>query len=795
MPPASLPQLALPFDAAPDQPDKWDQKLLAAFADKEMTSGFLPLAEEALCARPGDPHILCLAATAALLDQNPERALVLLKRYSKRYVPTATHHLLSALAAEQQNKPVVARAIIEQNGLTSRFEVLRAFPGGWARLEWLDDRLANILGKLNRKSTGALARRTGAKTMLGTAQRAVPKAAPKAAANAATKAVMQSARRAPARPAVPRAPAAPDAATEPAPLSRIEIDIPFTAEFDLVPLLAAAKRRPDHDGAWYLLRERFAHLGLAQGFDELLCLPHLNGIETFWYQVETVRKVLKQFRGRVLLADEVGLGKTIEASMVLKEYLLRGMVESVLVLTPASLVGQWREELETKFDIACATTHDALLRNDPDAFWRQQRVIASIAQARRTEHARRLVLHNFDLVIVDEAHHLRDRTSQSYKLVDGLNKRFLLLLSATPVQNDLTELYNLLTLLKPGIFKTLREFKAAYVTAGKPRQPANPERLRELMRSAMIRNTRAVVALKLPRRHAATIRVDGVEGERAAYLDLAAAVRSLAATGAARHRLSVRHLLAAAGSSPAAAAGATARFAADHPDDPAWKALAQRWAALGAGGKEAALLDLLRRNPTEKKLVFVHYRETLDHLAGWLTQHGISFARFEGRLSGPEKDAAVAAFRDEVPVLLCTESGGEGRNIQFCNTLINFDVPWNPMAIEQRIGRIDRIGQQREVFVFNLVSRGTLEEQVLRLLDEKISMFELVVGEVGAILGDVEQERDFAELVLDAWLETTEATRDAAFDTLGRRLDDARRQHEDAKALDDALFGEDFETG
>ena len=792
MPPASLPQLALPFDAAPDQPDKWDQKLLAAFADKEMTSGFLPLAEEALCARPGDPHILCLAATAALLDQNPERALVFLKRYSKRYVPTATHHLLSALAAEQQNKPVVARAILEQNGLTSRFEVLRAFPGGWARLEWLDDRLANILGKLNRKSTGALARLTGAKTKLRTAQRAVPKAAPKAAANAATKAVMQPARGAPAQPAVP---AAPGAATQPAPLPRIEIDIPFTAEFDLAPLLAAAKRRPDHDGAWYVLRERFAHLGLAQGFDELLCLTHLNGIETFWHQVETVRKVLKQFRGRVLLADEVGLGKTIEAGMVLKEYLLRGMVERVLVLTPASLVGQWREELETKFDIACATTHDALLRNDPDAFWRQQRVIASIAQARRSEHAQRLVLHNFDLVIVDEAHHLRDRTSQSYKLVDGLNKRFLLLLSATPVQNDLTELYNLLTLLKPGIFKTLREFKAAYVTAGKPRQPANPERLRELMRSAMVRNTRAVVALKLPRRHAATIRVDGIESERAAYLDLAAAVRSLAAAGAARHRLSVRHLLAAAGSSPAAAAGATARFAADHPDDPAWKALAQRWAALGAGGKEVALLDLLRRNPTEKKLVFVHYRETLDHLAGWLTQHSISFARFEGRLRGPEKDAAVAAFRDEVPVLLCTESGGEGRNIQFCNTLINFDVPWNPMAIEQRIGRIDRIGQQREVFVFNLVSRGTLEEQVLRLLDEKISMFELVVGEVGAILGDVEQERDFAELVLDAWLETTEATRDAAFDTLGRRLDDARRQHEDAKALDDALFGEDFETG
>ena len=113
-----------------------------------------------------------------------------------------------------------------------------------------------------------------------------------------------------------------------------------------------------------------------------------------------------------------------------------------------------------------------------------------------------------------------------------------------------------------------------------------------------------------------------------------------------------------------------------------------------------------------------------------------------------------------MPVLLCTESGGEGRNIQFCNTLINFDVPWNPMAIEQRIGRIDRIGQQREVFVFNLVTRGTLEEQILHLLDEKISMFELVVGEVGAILGGLEEDRDFADLMLDAWLHTTEASRD-----------------------------------
>ena len=131
-------------------------------------------------------------------------------------------------------------------------------------------------------------------------------------------------------------PAAETPAAPPAlpPLPLIDIDIPFSAELDLAPLLTALQKPPDSDGGWYGLRQRFAHLGLAQGFDELLCLPHLRGIETFWYQVETVRKVLKQFRGRVLLADEVGLGKTIEAGMVLKEYLLRGMVDSVLVLDP-----------------------------------------------------------------------------------------------------------------------------------------------------------------------------------------------------------------------------------------------------------------------------------------------------------------------------------------------------------------------------------------------------------------------------------------------------------------------------
>ncbi|EJW09402.1 DNA helicase [Rhodovulum sp. PH10] len=769
------------FPIGPDPAEAWIERIYAVFDDPDRTSGGLEVAEAAVEACPTDPRVLRLAATAAVLDQRPNRALAFLKRASKRWLTTETDHLLQAFALFQSGKRVAARDLLERHGLTEWPEAIRVFPGGRERFRWLVDTLDAVMVRE--------ARRPGRPRAAPPTRRPAPRGkaapAPKPASAAS---------HAPARaPSTPAAAAAPIVVP---PLPAIEIDIPFTVEFDPAPLTAALARAPETDGRWSLLREQFAHLGLAQGFDELLCLPHLAGVEPLWHQTETVRKVLKQFRGRVLLADEVGLGKTIEAGMVLKEYALRGMAERMLVLTPASLVGQWREELETKFGLACATTWDPLLRDDPAAFWRQNRIIASIATARRQEHTDRLLAEHFDVVVVDEAHHLRDRTSRSWKLVDGLSKRFLLLLSATPVQNDLVELYTLLTLLKPGIFKTLKEFRSAYMTPGKPRQPANADRLRELMRGAMIRNTRAVVALKLPRRHATTIRVDPSPEEAAAYAALVDAARNLAAEGGAgRHRLALQHLLGAAGSSPAAAAAAVARTAAHRGDDPVWRSLATRWAALGTGGKEAALIDLLRRNPAEKKLVFVHSRETLGRLADLIAEAGIAFAQFDGSLSGPDKDAAIAAFRDEAPVLLCTESGGEGRNIQFCNTLVNFDLPWNPMAIEQRIGRVDRIGQNREVFVFNLVTRGTLEEQVLALLDEKIAMFELVVGEVGAILGDLDGEQGFSNLVLDAWLETTDTARVAAFDALGERLDQARRQHEDAKALDEALFGEDFETG
>ncbi len=736
----------------------------------------LATAEEALRVFPADPELLLLAALTALASAVPDRALIILKRYSKRYGSRKSAVLLTCVALAQQGHVTRAWTMLQDEGMDTDRQALPWFVGNDVMQGWLCARLREI--------------RQGRPQGQAKKPPAKPRPAPPSASRA------PSSRARPAIPLAPTPPAVPD-------LPRLEARFDMAFDFANADAIAlgAPGTGPDAnpDLAAFRLRAELVRLSLFEGFDELLCLPALQGVEAHWYQVETVRKVLKQYRGRVLLADEVGLGKTVEAGMVLKEYILRGMAERILILTPASLVGQWRDEMAAKFGIDCATSHDALFRSDPAAFWAQPRVIASIAAARRKDHADLLAGLAYDVVVVDEAHHLRDQASASYRLVNGLQKRFLLLLSATPVQNSLLELYNLLTLLQPGIFKTPKEFRAAYMVPGKPREPANRERLRDLMRGVMVRNTRALAALRMPRRHASTLRATPDAAEASCYAELTSLVREMAAGAGPSadqgpHRLSLQHLLTAAGSSPAASSAAIARFAERHPGDARWTALLARTRAIADGAKEAALMRLLAQNPAEKKLVFVHHRDSLMHLGDRLRREGMSFATFSGDLSGPAKDAAVEAFRGHVPILLCTESGGEGRNLQFCNTLVNFDIPWNPMAIEQRIGRIDRIGQAREVFVFNLVTAGTIEDAVLRILDEKINMFELVVGEVGAILGEVDEQGEFSSLVLDAWLQGTEQARVDAFAQIENQLLAARRQYDGVKQLDGALFGNELDA-
>ncbi|MCI0691627.1 DEAD/DEAH box helicase [candidate division KSB1 bacterium] len=560
---------------------------------------------------------------------------------------------------------------------------------------------------------------------------------------------------------------------------------------------------PNHDGdlppgqglAAYRAKLDLYHLALLREFDELLCLDMLTNVERYWYQIETVKKVLKHFRGRVLLSDEVGLGKTIEAGMLVKEYRLRGLVKKALILVPPALVSQWQGEMREKFGMEFITSDDVDIKRHPEFWGENDWVIASIHTAKNKTNFDLVTQIKYDLVVVDEAHHLKNKTTLAWKLVNALQKKFIFLLTATPVQNDLMELHNLLTLLKPGVLKTEAQFRKEYVARGDVRMPKNRESLKELLREVMIRNTRSLVDVKLPKRFAATITVQPSPLEKELYERITQFTRRQYGESTGLEKMTLNNLLMKAGSCP---------FALED----SLRNLKERMN--GAAGQIDSMLDLLknvretekgkqllqlvRKNPA-KKIVFTNFLRTFDYLAGLFGDAGIPFVEFRSGMTNEQKDAAVEQFRDRTDLLLMTEVGAEGRNLQFCQTMINYDLPWNPMRLEQRIGRIHRIGQTKDVFVFNFCITDSIEEYILYILDKKINMFELVIGEIDSILGNLDGEEEFSDVVLDIWLRSTQKEElHRNIENFAEQILQARAEYQKTKELDEALFEQEFEV-
>lgn len=539
----------------------------------------------------------------------------------------------------------------------------------------------------------------------------------------------------------------------------------------------------------YEARLSLFQLKILAEVDQLVCLPALHHIDKHWYQIETAKKVIKQFGGRAMLSDEVGLGKTIEAALICKEYLARGQIKSLLVLTPATLVSQWQMELDEKFAIPTITTDQR--EESPEEFWHlNDRIVASINTAKHKSHFQYVTARDWDLVIVDEAHHLKNRRTLNWKLVDAIKKRFILMLTATPVQNNLIELFNLLTLLKPGLLNTEAQFKKEYVASKNGRVPKNPAKLRQLMREVMVRNTRSVVDVKLPKRFASTITVQPQAKEKELYEAINQYLRQHPGE---IDKLTRNNLLMRVGSSPIAMIetlkGLQKRF--DH-DELAF--LLSRAKGIRNFEKAQQLIDLLQKS-SQKTLVFINYKTTMSYLSKQLEKHNIPHTCFRGEMSLKAKDAAIDLFRESVPVMLASETGGEGRNLQFANTIVNYDLPWNPMKIEQRIGRLHRIGQTQDVFIFNLAIANSIEAYILTLLHDKINMFELVVGEIETILGNMGDEFDFSETVIDLWLANEKPKQlDSAFSNLGQQLLDAKHSYQEIQEFDEQLFGDEFEA-
>ena len=576
----------------------------------------------------------------------------------------------------------------------------------------------------------------------------------------------------------------------------MNVDIQPGAESVLTAVAAGQLSTP----TGYNLQLQAERLLLVTGFDELICLDALN-FDPFAYQIKAAQTSLRRFRGRGLLCDEVGLGKTIEAGLVIKEYVMRQMAERILILAPPGLVQQWREELAQKFGLNdfVTNTDEKFRASDKNGWAKFPRVIASLAAARLSTNRRIITDLNYDLIIVDEAHHLKNRSSVSWKFVNELQKRYILMLTATPVENRLEELYNLITILKPGQLKTPQEFRRQFVVRGDPRSPKNRGLLRELLADVMIRHSRSQVSVKLPPRRAHTVRLSLSPVEQTLYQNVSEFVRQCHQEGGSgASKLTLGILQREIGSSPMAAAKTLRKLASA----PAWKRqrtqlrqLAKQAEAISEWAKVEALQKLVETAGQDRLIIFTHFQATLDALAERLRQMGADFIPYHGGLTTRQKDEAIRRFELDGQILLSTEAAGEGRNLQFCHVMINFDLPWNPQRIEQRVGRIHRVGQTKRVEIFNLSAEGTIEDYLLNILDRKLNMFELVIGEMEMILGYLTTKQDFEEMLLEVWLNNQDETSlEAGMTQLGDDIVKARQSLHKTQVHDEALFGEDFSS-
>ncbi|MGQ9779941.1 MAG: DEAD/DEAH box helicase [Bacillota bacterium] len=516
----------------------------------------------------------------------------------------------------------------------------------------------------------------------------------------------------------------------------------FDTEFSR--FLLSLRRREWDTWEAFLLAWWAVELSLAPGLDLLTPLylgEHWRriGMIPYPHQLETARKVIREMGGRALLADEVGLGKTIEAGLVIKEYLLRGMVRRFLVLTPASLCLQWAAELQEKF---CLST---VIARRSFEFTHYDFVVASLDTAKRAENREAIMARPFDLVVVDEAHKLKNAATQNWQFVNALPKRFFLLLTATPLQNDLKELFNLITLLRPGQLGTYRSFRRRFVAGG--RRPKNTGELKALLAEVMIRNRRTE-ALRLPPRRAENLVLSPSPAERALYEGVTSFVREEyhRAKGKMAGLLPLLTLQREVCSSSFAAAVTLYKMCAGTQleGDRRLVELLELARGITENVKMEKVLAILAATE-EKVIVFTEFLATQAYIRHRLARAGIPSLPFDGHMSGPKRDYVRCLFRDgrDFRVLVSTESGGEGLNFQFCHVMINYDLPWNPMRLEQRIGRLHRLGQTRPVVIYNLSTAGTIEAHLLRLLQEKLAMFQTVLGHLPKAMAGLGGEKGF----------------------------------------------------
>jgi hypothetical protein len=615
----------------------------------------------------------------------------------------------------------------------------------------------------------------------------------------------------------------------------------------------------------------------ASGIDRLSMSLFDAAVDLNPHQIEAALFALKSPLSKgVILADEVGLGKTIEAGIVLCQFWAERK-RRLLVICPASLRKQWALELEEKFNLPSRVL-------DTKAFRDEQRK----GRAPLSEKAVLIVSFNYanalreelkaiawDLVVVDEAHKLRNAYRPSNKVGQGVRwateECRKLLLTATPLQNSLVELFGLSTLIDEHLFGGLNAFRAQYVSAGSSITDLR-QRLSEFCKRTL--RNQVTEFIRYTERRAITRPFKPSDDEHALYQAVSAFLQrsdSFALPQRQRHltALILRKLLA---SSSQAIAGTldTLRarlealrdeqtqsdpelaerlieaediendlldeILAEDADAPASETppvaidrqklreeigILQQlatWArGIGIDTKTQTLVKALEigfeqmatTGAARKALIFTESRRTQEYLKTFLENHGYQgqVVVFNGTNGGPEataiyerwvdknrdtgrvsgsravdvRTALIEHFRDGATILLATEAAAEGINLQFCSLVVNYDLPWNPQRIEQRIGRCHRYGQKHDVVVINFLNeRNDADRRVLELLTEKFSLFNGVFGASDEVLGTIESGVDFEKRILTIYQECrTPEEIETAFRKLQEEMDEQIRTRMD----------------
>ncbi|MBL8021307.1 MAG: DEAD/DEAH box helicase family protein [Leptospirales bacterium] len=555
---------------------------------------------------------------------------------------------------------------------------------------------------------------------------------------------------------------------------------------------------------------------LSHSFDHLSSLSN-SRTRLLAHQIEAAHIVVNAIKPRFLIADEVGLGKTIEAGLIIKELMFRRGYDNILICVPAPLMVQWQTEMKTRFNEDYSILGRGNFQELMKPRMRHARIITSIDFAKNPRYADMLLSQKWDLAIFDEAHRLRrdyNKITLAFAFAEKMAEKCegLLLLSATPFRGKLEELFYLIRLLDPHVLGPLSSFLQEEMSG-------NRGDLRRRLSQILIRRRKIDVG-GFTKRHAQTIRFDLSPEERAFYDEttdyvkreynlaqqsenravgfvmmvfqklLDSSTRALTRALVNRKMMLERLITSSPG-------------LLDAPEDSEWEDVEKPEDLMGRvrdkrsladvrkelltikrllmlGGqiqsdrkliKLRETMDLLKTRGSHKFVIFTQFKSTVDYLCDALGDWKV--IPFHGSLRMAEKEKAIAEFREWGEVLISTEAGGEGRNLQFSNVLINYDLPWSPLKIEQRIGRIHRFGQQRDVYIFNFATRDTVSERVLEVLTNKIKLFEESIGPSDALLGAVQDEAEFQRDIME-FIANKKTLKEIEYE-MAARLDTAKR--------------------